>query len=261
MRYFAKIAYNGSHFCGWQRQPNGVAVQQVVEEALSLILRESIEVVGCGRTDTGVHARQFFLHFDYERPLDPSLLYKLNRIIHPGIAFYSIFPVEQHADARFDAFYREYQYHITWKKNPFLQGLVTHLPRAHRLELALLNEAARTLLDYEDFFPFCKTGSDARHTLCTLSKAEWTVCETDDQLVFYIGANRFLRGMVRLIVGMCINVARGRITVEELRLALETKTRLKLAESAPPDGLYLTKIFYPDHLLRQGYLDQDEAHN
>lgn len=244
MRYFVELAYNGTSFCGWQKQPNAMSVQEVIEKSLSTILRRQIEVVGCGRTDAGVHAKQFFLHFDNQGNLPENLLFRLNRVLPAEIALFRIFEVKPAAHARFDATWRAYEYCITWRKNPFGKNLLTYFSDAHTYNIDLLNQAAALLLQFEDFHTFCKTGTDVSNTNCRLIKAEWE-CKADEQmLIFHIRANRFLRGMVRLVVGMCVNVARGRLSLEEVENALRNKKRLVRAESAPPDGLYLTEVTY-----------------
>ena len=243
MRYFAELAYNGSSYFGWQKQPKEVSVQQTIEEALSTILRTEIPITGCGRTDTGVHAKQYFIHFDAEEQLDEKFTYRINKLLPKDIVIFRILEVDAKAHARFDAFERSYEYHLVNEKNPFYPDTTYHFPFAHQLELEKLQEAAQLLLDYKEFFPFCKTNTDVKTMKCDLSRAEWV--KTDTGYVFHITANRFLRGMVRLIVGMCLNVGLGKTSMQEVKTAMDTQQRLKKSLSVPPQGLFLTGIKYP----------------
>ncbi len=243
MRYFAEIAYRGTAYHGWQRQPNAPSVQQTIEEALELILRETIEIVGCGRTDTGVHARQYVLHFDCVEELPTNLLSRLNKVLPPDISFHRLALVDAAAHARFDAHHRAYEYHLRFRKDPFTTQTAYYFPFATQLDQEQLDAAARLLLEYSDFFPFCKTHSDVKTMRCELYRSEWE--SVPNGLVFHIAANRFLRGMVRLIVGMCLNVGQGKIELSEVRRALDTQTRLTKSYSVPPEGLFLTDIRYP----------------
>lgn len=245
MRYFAELAYNGTHYCGWQRQPNGIAVQEKIENALSTLLREQVEVTGCGRTDAGVHASQYFLHFDLEKEFQPELLGRLNRMLPPDIALYRVWPVAPGAHARFDAVLRSYEYRIALVKNPFEQHTSWHFPFFERLDMDLVQQAAALLPQYELFFPFCKSETDAKTMRCVLSRSEWVLDEARHRLVFHISADRFLRGMVRLIVGACLNAGLGQVSLEEIRTALEQQTRIAKSWSIPPDGLFLTGVRYP----------------
>ncbi|MEM9824831.1 MAG: tRNA pseudouridine(38-40) synthase TruA [Bacteroidota bacterium] len=246
MRYFAELSYMGTQYNGWQKQPNCPSVQATIEEALTTILRKSTEVVGCGRTDTGVHARQYFLHFDFEQDFPKSFLKRLNKYLPPDISFKNIHAVENTAHARFDATHRAYEYHIDFRKNPFATHLTYHFPHCYRLDLDLLNEAAQLLLQFDAFYPFCKSKTDVKTMDCQLYKSEWQLFTgREEQLVFYIAANRFLRGMVRLIVGMCLNVGLKKLHLDEVKKALEKQERLRKSLSVPPQGLYLMDIHYP----------------
>ncbi len=244
-RYFAELAYKGTRFAGWQNQPRQKTVQSTIEKALFTILRQKIDVVGCGRTDAGVHARRFFLHLDWEEDLDALFLGRLNKVVGSDIAIRSLIPVAPDAHARFGATARSYEYHLELKKNPFSNELAFILPQSNLLDLDLLQEAAALLLSYEAFFPFCKSNSDAKTMICDLRRAEWEIDSKQNKLIFHITANRFLRGMVRLIVGMCLNVGTGKIKIAEVDKALKEQSRLTRSYSVPPQGLYLTDIKYP----------------
>ncbi len=243
MRYFAEIAYNGAAYHGWQRQPGQISVQQVIEETLSLILRQSIQVVGCGRTDTGVHASQYFLHFDYEGDFPRNFLHRLNKVLPRDIVFYTISKVASGAHARFDATRRSYAYYLSFRKDPFRQQTVTYYPYPQRPDFNRMQAAAQLLLQYEAFYTFCRSNTDAKTMRCDLTRAEWEQVDLHN-LIFHISADRFLRGMVRLIVGMCINVGTGAIELDTVRQALNQQKLLQRAESAPPEGLYLCEVRY-----------------
>ena len=245
MRYFSELAYNGTNYCGWQIQPNGVTVQEKVAAAFSTILRTPIAVHGCGRTDTGVHASQFFIHFDYDGEFPRGFINRLNKFLPKDIVIKSIFEVTADASTRFDAYHRSYEYHISLHKDPFHQETVYYYPFSKQLDLEKMQAAAALLLAYDAFFPFCKTKSDAKTMLCDMKRAEWVLDEKADRLIFHISANRFLRGMVRLIVGMCLNVGLGRLTIADVKEAMDTQTRLKKDLSVEAKGLFLTEVKYP----------------
>ncbi len=240
-RYFIELAYRGSNYHGWQRQPNASTVQQTLEEAMSTILRCECEVVGCGRTDTGVHSSHYIAHWDYsgqKSTTEASFTYKLNSLLPPDIAVHRIYPCDKHA--RFDATEREYQYVISRRKDPFMQGYSWQL--THNLNTEAMQEAASTLLLYSDFSAFEKLHSDNKTSICRITKAHWSF--EDQRYTFHIAADRFLRGMVRAIVGTLVEVGKGRITVEEFRAIVESGNRANASSAAPPDGLYLSKITY-----------------
>lgn len=245
MRYFMSLAYRGDRYCGWQKQPNAASVQETLETTLSTILRQPIEVTGCGRTDTGVHAREYVAHFDAENDLPPTFLNGINSLLPADIAVYKVWEVAPDAHARFDAVQRAYEYHITLRKYPFGEGLIWFYPQAHRLNHQRMQEVADLLLRYSEFFPFCKTNSGAEHYRCQLTGARWEYRPDEQRLVFYISANRFLRGMVRLIVGACIQAGTGQLSIDAIQKALDTQTALPKNLSVPADGLYLTAIQYP----------------
>lgn len=245
MRYFSELAYNGTNYFGWQIQPKQLSVQEKLEDAFSTLLQTKIQVVGCGRTDTGVHASQFFLHFDFPEDLPGDLLSRINKFLPKDIAIRRIFEVSKDAHARFDAFHRSYEYHLVFHKNPFEVNTAYFFPQAHQLDVQKMQDAAALLLNYEAFFPFCKTRSDAKTMDCEMKRAEWVLDEKAEKLVFHISANRFLRGMVRLIVGMCLNVGLGKLDLQIVKEALDNQTRIEKSLSAPAHGLFLTEIRYP----------------
>ncbi|MDF1697765.1 MAG: tRNA pseudouridine(38-40) synthase TruA [Saprospiraceae bacterium] len=243
MRYFVRIKYNGTHFHGWQSQKNTPdTVQGKIEDALAIFLPEKPEIVGCGRTDSGVHASDYFFHFDTEHK-DPALIqYKLNSILPNTIAVEHIIKVHDDAHTRFDASLRAYEYHLLERRDPFREFTSYFLPTLNRLDFDDFQKAAALITKYEDFEAFCKNGSDEKTKKCTIYKSQWR--QTENGLVYEIEANRFLRGMIRLIVGMCINVARGQITLDQVEHALETKSRLVKDWSVPARGLFLCHINY-----------------
>jgi pseudouridylate synthase I len=242
-RYFIYLSYNGKNYCGWQVQPNGVTVQEKLEEALSVLLRQPIAVTGAGRTDAGVHARCMAAHFDYEGEAINGewLVGKLNRLLPPDIAVDRIVPVKPDAHARFDALSRSYKYYIGHKKDPFNRELVYYIPTP--LNYDLMNEAAAVLPHFTDFTSFSKLHTDVKTNNCKIEYAQWT--EEADRHVFTITADRFLRNMVRAIVGTLIDVGRGKITVEEFHKIIESKDRGRAGTSAPAHALFLYNIVYP----------------
>ncbi len=244
-RYFAELSYLGTAYSGWQKQPKATSIQEVIENGISKILREKTEIVGCGRTDAGVHAKQYFLHFDYKGGFPEGFTNRLNKVLPTDISFKKIVEMESTVHARFDATHRAYEYHLGFNKNPFSTNTAFHFPFAQQLDRQKLQEATELLLNYEAFFPFCKSNSDVKTMKCNLQRAEWIFNEEDEELVFHIAANRFLRGMVRLIVGMCLNVSLGKLSLKEVKSALDDQTRLSKSYSVPPQGLFLTDIRYP----------------
>jgi len=245
LRYFIEIAYNGKAYCGWQNQPNALSVQEVLEKALSTLLGETISVTGAGRTDAGVHAKQLFAHFDVAPIMNTEqLCHRLNSFLPKDISVPSLFAVQADAHARFDATAREYEYHIALKKDPFLEGLayqVFLLPNVERM-----NEAAKVLFEYEDFQCFSRSNTDVKTYYCSITKAHWE--KRGDTLVFTIAANRFLRNMVRAIVGTLLEIGYGKLTLDDFKAIIESKNRSNAGASAPAHGLYLTKVIYPENI-------------
>ena len=241
MRYFVTFSYDGGRYHGWQIQPNGVSVQEKLQEALSTLLREEITVTGAGRTDTGVHARMMVAHFDADEIDCEQLTYKLNRLLPQDIAVQKVERVSEEMHARFSAKCRTYHYYIHTRKEPFLRAYSCEMHYA--LDFAKMNEAAQRLLDYEDFGAFCKSGADVKTTLCKVTKAEW-IQTSPTTWYFEITANRFLRNMVRAVVGTLIDVGRGRLSVDEFCKVIEGKKRTEAGESMPGHALFLEKIEY-----------------
>jgi len=244
MRYFLEIAYQGSHYHGWQIQPNSISVQEVVNRSLSTIINDEISTSGCGRTDAGVHASQFFLHFDTEKTIPENLVYKLNRILPKDISVYRWFAVEPEAHVRYDANYRAYDYFLHRTKNPFLDSFSTLYP-AFDLDVDKMRKAFKSLSDYSDFSPFEKVNNDARTSTCEIYKLELLVNEDESRFHFHIAANRFLRGMVRRIVGCTLDIGRGKTELDELEEVMKSAGNFKLNTSAPPQGLFLSEVRYP----------------
>ena len=248
MRYFVHLAYHGKNYHGWQKQPNASSVQEEIEKKISILLSEPTEVVGCGRTDTGVHARSYYLHFDAHKTLDPiQFAYKLNALLPKDISIYEVFEVQEEAHARFDAISRSYEYHIHTLPNPFTHEL--SLLYAHTLDVAAMNEAAALLLTHTDFECFSKVHTDVKTFNCKITHAHWEYI-TPQQLVFSITADRFLRNMVRAIVGTLLDVGKGKISVQTVTEILASKNRSKAGESVAAHGLFLTEIIYPNTLRK-----------
>ncbi|MBP3762661.1 MAG: tRNA pseudouridine(38-40) synthase TruA [Bacteroidales bacterium] len=240
-RYFIHLAYNGASYCGWQTQPGLPTVQQTLEQALSTLLRERVGIVGCGRTDTGVHASDFYAHFDVQQPLDAeAVVFKLNSFLPQDIAIFRIFPVADNAHARFDATARTYQYHLSDRRLPFRQGLYARI--YYKPDLNLMNRAAEVLTEYDDFTSFAKLHTQVKTNICHLSMARWE--EEGDEWVFTIRSNRFLRNMVRSVTGTLLDVGRGKLSIEGLRAIVERKDRCAAGVSMPAQGLFLTKVEY-----------------
>lgn len=242
MRYFVWFSYDGTAYHGWQIQPNGNSVQAELQRALSTLLREEISVTGAGRTDAGVHARQMVAHFDFSVAIDlEQLAYKLNRILPCDIAVDRVELVDDDMHARFSATSRTYHYYIHTKKDPFSRPYSTELH--YELDFDKMNEAGRILMTYDDFGAFCKSHSDVKTTLCRVTKAEW-VQTSATSWYFEITANRFLRNMVRAVVGTLIDVGRGRLTLDDFRKVIEGKRRTEAGESMPANALFLENIRY-----------------
>ncbi len=242
-RYFIELAYNGSNYHGWQIQPGAPTVQEELNKALSTLLRQKISVVGAGRTDTGVHASFFIAHFDSENPITDikQLIYKLNRLTSKDIAISRIYQVAPEMHARFSAISRTYKYYIDKQKDPFTHDFAW---KVHPLpDIRSMNEACKILFGYTDFTSFSKLHTDVKTNNCTIMQAEWE--DTGKQLVFTIKANRFLRNMVRAIVGTMLDIGQGKLTQEGLRKIIESKNRCNAGTSVPGHALFLCDIEYP----------------
>ncbi|RYJ45143.1 tRNA pseudouridine(38-40) synthase TruA [Flavobacterium beibuense] len=242
MRYFIEFAYNGKNYHGWQYQPHSISVQEVLNKALSTLLKQPIDVTGAGRTDTGVHAKQMYAHFDYDSVINSDFLtQKLNSFLPKDIVVYRLIPLHDDAHARFDATSRTYEYHIHTFKDAFIgEGSWFHF---HPLDMDKMNEAAKILFEYKDFKCFSKTHTDVRTFNCVIMEANWK--KEGNNLVFTVAADRFLRNMVRAIVGTLVNVGLGKITLQDFREIIESRDRNKAGFSVPAHGLYLTKVAYP----------------
>lgn len=244
MRFFIHLSYDGTRYHGWQIQPNGISVEGEIERCLSTILRTPIDIVGAGRTDAGVHARHMVAHFDFEnedKDFCPQLAYKLNRMLPPDISIQRIEPVNEDLHARFSATARTYHYYVSTKRNPFNRHYtwLTHFD----LDFPLMNEAASILMEYSDFACFCKSHTDVKTTLCDMMEAQW-IQTSDTEWYFCIKANRFLRNMVRAVVGTLVEVGRHRITLQDFRNIIEGKKRTQAGESMPAHALFLELIEY-----------------
>ncbi|GAA4955898.1 tRNA pseudouridine(38-40) synthase TruA [Algibacter agarivorans] len=245
MRYFIELSYNGSAYHGWQNQPNALSVQEVTEKALSLLLGEQISIMGAGRTDAGVHAKQMFAHFDTDVNFDvKDLIFKLNSFLPIDVAIHDIFKVKAEAHTRFDALSRTYLYRVSLKKNVFTNENVFYVK--HALDVDKMNEASKILFEYKDFQCFSKSKTEVKTYHCDIIKAEWFF--KDDELHFVIQANRFLRNMVRAIVGTMVNIGLGKIDIDHLHTVIQSKNRSEAGFSVPAHGLYLTHIEYPDDI-------------
>ncbi|HMB99684.1 MAG TPA: tRNA pseudouridine(38-40) synthase TruA [Flavobacteriaceae bacterium] len=245
MRYFLELSYNGKAYFGWQNQPDAITVQEVIEKTLSTLLKEGISIVGAGRTDAGVHALQMFAHFDTNINLNiTDLQYKLNSFLPKDIVIHNIFGVVEEAHARFDALSREYLYRISLVKNAFTFDNTYFLKT--NLDIDKMHEASKILFDYKDFQCFSKSNTDVKTYNCNIMKAEWKF--KNDELQFVVKADRFLRNMVRAIVGTMINIGLGKIKVEDLHHIIKSKDRSEAGFSVPAHALYLTKIEYPEHI-------------
>lgn len=246
MRYFIELSYNGKAYHGWQRQPNATSVQQVLEHGLSTLLRVPIKVMGAGRTDTGVHASQMFAHFDMDEIFDvDTLIYKINWFLPHDIAVHRIFEVRDKAHARFNAVSRTYHYRISNTKNVFTHDFAykIYLP----LNVDKMNKACEILVQYKDFECFSKSNTDVKTYFCDIKEAYWVLKDTE--LTFVITADRFLRNMVRAIVGTMVNIGLGKLDVEKLHDIIQSKDRSEAGFSVPPQGLYLMDIRYPDTIF------------
>ena len=246
-RYFIYMAYDGTAYHGWQIQPNGISVQECLQQALSTLLRRNVEVVGAGRTDAGVHAERMVAHFDNEAPLDTHFMTdKLNRLLPPEISVYGLKEVKSEAHARFDDTAREYKYYVTIRKHPFYRQYRCRLFQTPDFEL--MNKAALTLFDYKDFTSFSKLHTDVKTNNCRIDHAEWTQLDADTW-VFTIRADRFLRNMVRAIVGTLLEVGRGKLTIDGFRQVIEQKNRCSAGTSVPGEALFLVNVSYPDDIF------------
>lgn len=244
MRYLIKLTYKGTDYHGWQIQPNAVTVQEELQKCLSLLLKEEIKLTGAGRTDTGVHALSFYAHFDIKNEINDSrqLIYKANSFLNYSIVIHKILSVPDDFNARFSALSRTYEYRIHQFKNPFLEDLSLQIN--FKLDFDLMNKAAECLFDYDDFTSFSKLHTDTKTNICKVYSAEWI--NREEQMVFIIKADRFLRNMVRAITGTLLEIGKGKINIIDFRKIIESKDRSAAGVSVPAHALFLTKIEYPD---------------
>lgn len=256
-RFFIELAYNGTAYHGWQVQQNAITVQEIVNKALSIFYRQQVETTGCGRTDTGVHARQLYAHFDLvietgneiaemensvaDKETHAKRLNSINSLLPYDIAVKRMIRVAPDAHARFDAVSRSYEYHVHFQKDPFRNGLSWQIPDMP--DISLMNQAANMLMEYQDFSCFSKSNTQTFTNNCVIYKAEWS--KFAEQLIFFITADRFLRNMVRAIVGTLIQVGKKEIEPEVIRQIIESKKRCNAGASVPACGLYLTEVQYP----------------
>ena len=249
MRYFVTLSYDGTHYHGWQIQPNGTSVQETLQKCLSTLLRQDIEVVGAGRTDAGVHAAMMVAHFDMRHdtltsvPDCSQLVYRLNKMLPSDIAVQEVKPVADDMHARFSAKSRTYHYYICTSKKPFARHYSWYVYGG--LDFGKMNEAAATLMEYDDFTSFSKVKTDTKTNLCTVTCANWREAEPNVWR-FTITANRFLRNMVRAIVGTLVEVGRGKMSVDDFRRVIEDKNRCSAGESVPANALFLVNVNYDD---------------
>lgn len=244
-RYFLQIAYDGTNYHGWQRQPNAHSVQEAIEYALCKILRlPKVVTLGCGRTDTGVHASDFYLHFVPEviELNEEETLFRLQQVLPKDIAAYRLFKVNNRAHARFDATERSYEYRVSQLKNPFQRNYTYFFGK--ELNLEAMNSAAALMIGTHDFACFCKSGGGQMTTICNVKEAHWEAKE--NLIIFHITADRFLRNMVRAVVGTLLQVGKGEMSNEEFQLVLKSKSRNAAGESVRPNGLFLTRVIYPE---------------
>lgn len=248
-RYFIQLAYNGKNFHGWQIQPNATTVQQTLNDALSLLLSQRINIVGAGRTDTGVHASFFVAHFELEASVADTekLVYKLNKILPVSIRIDKIFEVDETMHARFSALSRTYHYLFSLKKEPFLNDFTTFMP--YKLDVGKMNAASSILLNHSDFTSFSKLHTDVKTNNCEVHKAKWA--ENNDMLIFEVKADRFLRNMVRALVGTLVLTGRNKISVSQFEEIILKKDRGAAGASAKAGGLFLSQIEYPEEIQKQ----------
>ena len=248
MRYFIELSYNGKNYHGWQVQPNASSVQQTLNEAISTLLRQEISLVGAGRTDTGVHATEMFAHFDTSEQIDTQeTLKRINAFLPEDIAVKAVFRVKENAHARFDALSRSYEYRIWQGRNPFLVDTTWQLYN-QQLSVEKMNDAASILKDFIDFKSFSKSKTDVKTYHCKIESAIWK--QDEQSLIFYITADRFLRNMVRAIVGTLIDVGLEKISKDDFIKIIKSRDRSKAGFSVPAQGLFLTKVEYPKELLK-----------
>lgn len=245
MRYFLELSYLGKAYHGWQRQPNALSVQEIMENTLEKLFQKPVEIVGAGRTDAGVHAKQLFAHFDSDELLDGQVVFRLNGILPKDIAVKNLQAVIPEAHARFHALQRSYEYHIVQEKHPFSVDFAYLVKR--KLDVARMEKAAQILLKHQDFKCFSRSRTDVKTYLCTIENCFWE--QQDEKLIFHITANRFLRNMVRAIVGTLLQIGLGNSEITDMERIILSRDRREAGASAPAHGLYLTRIDYPKEIF------------
>ncbi len=247
MRYFIKLSYKGTNFHGWQYQPNAVTIQEELEKVFSLLLKKEIKITGAGRTDTGVHAFNYIAHLDIDNQITEidKLILKANSFLNEDIVIHNIFRVKEDVHSRFSPLSRTYEYRTHFKKNPFLKDLSYYI-YASKFDFEIMNKAAKLLFEYSDFTSFSKLHTDTKTNNCKIIRAEWI--KREDQMVFIIEADRFLRNMVRAITGTLLEVGKGKMDIDTFRKVIESKNRSNAGVSVPAHGLFLTEIKYPDNI-------------
>lgn len=249
-KYFMRLGYDGTNYSGWQRQPNAITVQQVIEEKLSILQNEKTTILGCGRTDAGVHATEFFAQFETKYPVDEAtILFKVNNMLPKDIVIEKLFEVPDKLHARYSATSRSYIYTLTRNKTLLDRNYVYHYYNYNKLDAEAMNKAAAIVAQNSEFDPFCKTGTDVKTKTCIISESRLEIDHEQGRIEYYVSANRFLRGMVRLLTGMILNVGRGSVQLEEVQEVFKDQSRLKFDWSVPACGLRLSKVIYPADLL------------
>jgi tRNA pseudouridine38-40 synthase len=263
MRYFIHLAYDGTGYCGWQVQNNGDTVQGKLNNALSRLLSTPISTGGCGRTDSGVHATDFYAHFETGKEVDDRFAFRLNSILPQDITIYRVFPVDARSNTRFDAVSRTYEYYLHFDKNPFLRHYSTQV-HARNLNWDLIHEATALIPGFGDYTSLCRPSEDFKTNLCTVTVARWDkvirpAVAGDREYEFMrltITSNRFLRGMIRKIVGVLILIGRGKLSIADFKRIVEAKEEFPFGVSSPPQGLYLTKVLYREGVLEGLAIDR-----
>jgi tRNA pseudouridine38-40 synthase len=251
-RYFLEVAYKGTNYSGFQVQENAPSIQDEIEKAFTILQKKQVVLTGSSRTDTGVHAQQNFFHFDFEEVINPQFLYKINSILPRDIVIKNIYDVLPEAHCRFDAMHRTYHYHIYQSKNPFLEDRAYYFP--YTIDFNKLQEAAAILKTYTDFTSFSKRNTQAKTFLCTILESEWK--KEDEQFIYCVKANRFLRGMVRGLTGTMLQAGRGKISIDDFKQIIEAKDCRKADFAVPGHGLTLMQVAYPESLILNIFLKQ-----
>jgi tRNA pseudouridine38-40 synthase len=244
MRFAVRLSFNGNNYFGWQSQDSENTIQDKIEQALKQRYNTRIDITGCCRTDSGVHASEFVFHFDYHEDLRDGFIYSLNKMLPNQIALHRIFQVPDDFHCRFDAISRSYIYNLHVIKNPFKSGFSFYFPALVKADFELISKAAEIIKKHREFYPFCKAHTDVKTMKCNIHQIKWTSSADGQDYSLNITSDRFLRGMVRLIVGACINIGLGKTSLEELELALQNQNRLEKSWSVPPHGLFLNEIKY-----------------